>query len=41
MYSMIAVAEESFEMAGLIVFIWALMKYCADNYKEVRFRFEA
>jgi hypothetical protein len=40
-YSMIAVAEESLEMAGLIVFIWALMKYCADNYKEVRFRFEA
>lgn len=40
-YSMIATVEESLEMAGLIVFIWALLKYCADNYKEVRFRFEA
>jgi hypothetical protein len=40
-YSMIATVEESLEMAGLIVFIWALLKYCADNYKEVRFRFDA
>jgi hypothetical protein len=39
-YSMIATVEESLEMAGLIVFIWALLKYCEDNYKEVRFRFE-
>jgi hypothetical protein len=41
MYSMIATLEESLEMAGLIVFIWALLKYCANNYKEVRFRFGA
>ncbi|RPJ25636.1 MAG: glycosyltransferase [Chloroflexi bacterium] len=41
MYSMIATLEESLEMAGLIVFIWALLNYCADNYKEVRFRFGA
>jgi cellulose synthase/poly-beta-1,6-N-acetylglucosamine synthase-like glycosyltransferase len=41
MYSMIATLEESLEMAGLIVFIWALLKYCADNYKEGRFRFGA
>jgi len=41
MYSMIATVEESLEMAGLIVFIWALLKYCADNYKEVRCQFEA
>ena len=40
-YSMITTVEESLEMAGLIVFIWALLEYCADNYKEVRFRFEA
>jgi hypothetical protein len=39
-YSMIATIEESLEMAGLIVFIWALLKYCADKYKEVLFRFE-
>jgi hypothetical protein len=40
-YSMIATVEESLEMAGLIVFIWALLKYLADHYNEVRFRFEA
>jgi len=40
-YSMIATVEESLEMAGLIVFIWALLKYYADNLKEVRFRFAA
>jgi cellulose synthase/poly-beta-1,6-N-acetylglucosamine synthase-like glycosyltransferase len=41
MYSMIATLEESLEMAGLIVFIWALLNYCADNYKVGRFRFGA
>ena len=40
-YSMIVTIEESLEMAGLIVFIWALLKYCADNYQEVRVRFAA
>lgn len=40
-YSMIATVEEGLEMAGLIVFIRALLIYCADNYKEVRFRFDA
>lgn len=40
-YSMIATLEESLEMAGLIVFIGALLNYCADNYKKVRFRFDA
>jgi hypothetical protein len=39
-YSMIATVEESLEMAGLIIFIWALLVYFADNYKEVRFRFD-
>ena len=27
-------------MAGVIIFIWALLVYIADNYKEVRFRFD-
>jgi hypothetical protein len=36
-YSMIATLEESLEMAGVIVFIYALLKYIADNYEEVRF----
>ncbi|MBK8903195.1 MAG: glycosyltransferase [Anaerolineaceae bacterium] len=31
-YSMIATVEESLEMAGLIVFIRALLNYCADTY---------
>jgi len=39
--SMIATVEESLEMVGLIYFIWALLHYCADNYQEVRFRFES
>ena len=38
-YNIISTAEESLEIAGLIVFLWALLKYCAHNYKEVRFRF--
>lgn len=41
MYSMIATIEESLEMGGLIVFIWALLRYCDDNYEEVRFWFGA
>jgi hypothetical protein len=40
-YSMIVTIEESLEMGGLIVFIWALLKYFADNHKEVQFRVEA
>jgi len=40
-YSVFSTIEESLEMAGLITFIWALLKYCADNYKEVRLRFDA
>jgi hypothetical protein len=39
MYSMIVTLEEGLEMAGLIVFIWARLDYCANNYKEVRLRF--
>ncbi len=40
-YSMIATAEESFEMAGVIVFIYALLDYIADHYKEIRFRLDS
>lgn len=36
-YSLIATVEESLEMAGLVVFIGALLSYCADKYKNVRF----
>jgi hypothetical protein len=39
-YSMIATGEESLEMAGVIVFIYALLIYIAENHKEVRFVFE-
>jgi hypothetical protein len=39
-YSMMATVEESLEMAGLIVFIWALLKYLAESHQEVSFRFE-
>jgi len=38
-YNLISTVEESLEIAGLIVFIYALLKYIADNYNEVRFRF--
>lgn len=36
-YSMIATIEESLEIAGLIVFIRALLEYLADNYRDVQF----
>ena len=39
-YSMIATVEESLEMAGVIVFICALLRYIADNYMEVRFQLD-
>lgn len=35
-YSMLATVEESLEMAGVIVFIHALLHYVADNYQEIR-----
>lgn len=34
-----ATIEEGLEMAGIIVFIFALLKYMAEHYGEVRFRF--
>lgn len=36
-YNMIVSIEEILEMVGAIVFIYALLVYIADNYKEVRF----
>ncbi|MGB0911521.1 MAG: hypothetical protein ACPGYT_14255 [Nitrospirales bacterium] len=39
-YSMIVTVEESLEMGGVILFIWALLSYISDNYKEVQFRIE-
>ncbi|MEE9578100.1 MAG: hypothetical protein V3W24_00875 [Gemmatimonadota bacterium] len=38
-YNMIATLEESLEMAGVIVFIFALLEYIETNYKEVGFHF--
>lgn len=39
-YSMIATLEESLEMAGAILFVYALLIYIAESYTEVRFRFD-
>lgn len=39
-YSMITTVEESLEMAGAIVFIYAMLTYMEENYGEVRFQFE-
>ena len=38
-YSMIATVEESLEMTGTIIFIYTLLSYLADNYKDFRLRF--
>ena len=35
-YSMMATVEESLEMTGVIIFIYALLHYIADNYQEIR-----
>lgn len=39
-YIMLSTVEESLEMAGAIIFIWGLLTYIADNYKEVRIRLD-
>ena len=39
-YSMLTAVEEGLEMTGLIVFIRALLRYCAHTFREVRFKFE-
>lgn len=38
-YTFIVTMEESLEMVGIIVFIYALLKYASLNVKEVRFLF--
>lgn len=38
-YSMLTTVEEGLEMVGLIVFVWALLKYCANTYEDVNIRF--
>ena len=39
-YIMTSTVEESMEMAGVVIFIRALLLYIDDNYEEVRFRFD-
>jgi hypothetical protein len=38
-YSMIVTVEESLEMAGVTTFIWTLLTYMDNRYKEVLFQF--
>lgn len=38
-YSMIVTVEESLEMAGVITFIWTLLTYMGNRYKEILFQF--
>lgn len=40
-YTSLATLEEGMEMAGLVVFIRALLKYCAEYYGDVRLEFRA
>jgi len=39
-YIILTTVEEALEMFGTIGFIWALLEYLADNYKQVRLRFD-
>lgn len=39
-YSMIVTVEESLEMAGAIVFIWALLRYIGETHGKVSFHFQ-
>lgn len=40
-YNVITTVEESLEMVGLTVFIWALLRYCADTYRDVLLQFSS
>lgn len=40
-YSLFVAAEEGLEMAGLVVFLWALLEYCAESYGKIQLRFES
>lgn len=39
-YNMLTSTEESLEMAGIILFIWGLLTYLANKYKDVQFCFD-
>lgn len=39
-YKLIAGVEEAFEMAGVIIFIWAAMHHLADRYGSIQVDFE-
>jgi hypothetical protein len=39
-YMIMTTVEETLEMSGVIVFIWALLSYIAQTYGEVRLRFD-
>ncbi len=39
-YQMITTVEEGLEMAGVVVFIWALLVHLADGGQELHWRFE-
>lgn len=39
-YKIVVTVEESLEMTGIIIFIWTLLVFIAENYKEVRFCFD-
>jgi hypothetical protein len=39
-YFALATTEELLEMAGLTIFIWALLKYMADSFTEILVRFD-
>ena len=40
-YAVICTTEEGLEMAGLLVFLAALMRTVNDRFGEIRFRFDA
>lgn len=40
-FNIMVTIEEALEMTGVIVFIWALLNYCADNYTQVQLQFNA
>jgi heme exporter protein D len=40
-YKLIAGAEEAFEMAGIIMFIWAAMHHLADRHGSILFDFSS
>jgi hypothetical protein len=39
-YIILSTIEETLEMSGIILFIWSLLSYIAETYKEVRLHFD-